>query len=212
MKITTEKYSQHLSNLPASGQNITAHQNDEMLVVYQAYNHCIADFAIENQYLGGDAFSYSRMSWIKPNFLWMMYRCGWGEKENQERVLALWISKAHFDEILREAVFSSFNPEIYSRHEQWKNELAAKEVRLQWDPHHDPYGNKMEPRAVQLGLKGKILEDFGRKQIALIEDVTGFAKEQKAILLKDGAGSIQVPSEMLYLPADERLRSHTGIS
>jgi len=27
------------------------------------------------------------MSWIKPNFLWMMYRCGWGTKEGQQVTL-----------------------------------------------------------------------------------------------------------------------------
>lgn len=211
MKITTENYPEYLSSLPVSGQLITAHQQDDMLVVYQAYNNRIADFAIENQYLGGDAFSYNRMSWIKPNFLWMMYRCGWAGKENQERVLALWIAKAHFDTILGEAVFSSFNPKVYSSHEHWKSELAAKEVRLQWDPHHDLYGNKMEPRAIQLGLKGTILENFGRNQIALIEDVTDFAKDQNAALANDPL-SVCLPKETIYRPGDESLLRSAGIS
>ncbi|MFT5999906.1 MAG: hypothetical protein ACI81P_002365 [Neolewinella sp.] len=39
-----------------------------------------------HQQLGGPAFSYQRMSWIKPNFLWMMYRCGWAKKQDQERL------------------------------------------------------------------------------------------------------------------------------
>ena len=37
------------------------------------------------------------MSWIKPNFLWMMYRCGWAAKENQKSVLAISINKTDFD-------------------------------------------------------------------------------------------------------------------
>ena len=36
------------------------------------------------------------MSWIKPNFLWKMYRCGWATKEGQEIVLAVWIASAAF--------------------------------------------------------------------------------------------------------------------
>ena len=48
---------------------------------------------------GGD-FSYARMSWIKTNFLWMMYRCGWATKEGQEVVLALWLRRDGFDELL----------------------------------------------------------------------------------------------------------------
>jgi uncharacterized protein DUF4291 len=27
------------------------------------------------------------VTWIKPSFLWMMYRCGWGKKAGQETVL-----------------------------------------------------------------------------------------------------------------------------
>ena len=49
-------------------------------------------------------FSYSRMSWIKTNFLWMMYRCGWATKRNQERVLAIRITRQGFEEILSKAL------------------------------------------------------------------------------------------------------------
>jgi len=44
------------------------------------------------------------MSWVKPNFLWMMYRSGWGIKDNQEVTLALRISRAFFDSLLADAV------------------------------------------------------------------------------------------------------------
>ncbi|MFM7854759.1 MAG: DUF4291 family protein [Flammeovirgaceae bacterium] len=27
--------------------------------------------------------SLNRMTWMKPNFLWMMYRSGWATKHNQ---------------------------------------------------------------------------------------------------------------------------------
>ncbi|EFG35342.1 DUF4291 family protein [Fusobacterium vincentii] len=62
--------------------------DDKTIRVYQAYNNVIADEAIK---LGtfGEHFSLTRMTWIKPSFLWMMYRCGWAEKENQERILAI---------------------------------------------------------------------------------------------------------------------------
>lgn len=44
------------------------------------------------------------MSWIKTNFLWMMYRCGWCTKKNQERVLAVRITREGFDTILSKAL------------------------------------------------------------------------------------------------------------
>ena len=65
-------------------RKIYAKYDDKTIRVYQAYNNKIADEAIK---LGtfGEHFSLTRMTWIKPSFLWMMYRCGWAEKENQER-------------------------------------------------------------------------------------------------------------------------------
>jgi hypothetical protein len=88
------------------------------------------------------------MSWIKPNFLWMMYRCGWAEKENQQRVLALWIKKKVLEDILSQAVLSSFDDRYYRDKEEWKSQLDSKDVRLQWDPDHDPYGEKITRRAI----------------------------------------------------------------
>ncbi|HET7866114.1 MAG TPA: DUF4291 family protein [Burkholderiaceae bacterium] len=36
--------------------------------------------AIRHGHLAGPDVSLSRMSWVKPNFLWMMCRSGWGTK------------------------------------------------------------------------------------------------------------------------------------
>ena len=61
-------------------RKIYAKYDDKTIRVYQAYNNIIADEAIK---LGtfGEHFSLTRMTWIKPSFLWMMYRCGWTEKD-----------------------------------------------------------------------------------------------------------------------------------
>lgn len=209
MNIATQLYRQGLNALPQSGQHILAHQSDTHLVIYQAYKPTIADYVVKHQTLGGNDFSFNRMSWIKPNFLWMMYRCGWAEKENQERVLAIWISKPMFEEILEQAAFASFAQGTYSDHDEWKNELATKDVRLQWD--HDPYGNKQERRAIQLGLKGDILKRFAG-QIAGIEDVTDFVKQQKSLLDANRLDELMVPVESVFRPADEALNKRLGIA
>lgn len=211
MIIETENYSDAVERFPKEGQHILAHQKDDLIVVYQAYNHRIAEHAVKHQAFGGNDYSYNRMSWIKPNFLWMMYRCGWASKENQERVLAVWIAKADFEAVLNEAVFSSFNPLHYSSHEQWKEELNGKEVRLQWDPDHDPFGHKQARRAVQLGLKGRVLKRFGTQQIKAIEDITEFVKEQKVQVDKKALNRLLVPIETIYKPQDGNLCERIGI-
>src|ERR1700758_2929548 len=100
LKIITESYENSVNRLPKTGQYILASQTEHDLIVYHAYKPAIADYAVKHQVLGGPDFSYQRMSWIKPNFLWMMYRCGWASKKDQERVLAIWINKTHFEKII----------------------------------------------------------------------------------------------------------------
>src|SRR5581483_8831594 len=95
-----------------------------------------------------------RMSWIKSNFLWMMFRSGWGTKEGQEVVLAVWLKRPAFEAVLQQAVHSTFVPELYAGREDWKQAVARSCVRLQWDPDHDPSVAKVERRAIQLGLRG----------------------------------------------------------
>ncbi|QEC65577.1 DUF4291 domain-containing protein [Mucilaginibacter ginsenosidivorans] len=203
--MTTELYKEHLLRQPKTGKYILCHQTDDLIVVYQAYNKNIAEFALKNQFFGGPDFSYNRMSWIKPNFLWMMFRCGWAEKENQERVLALWLEKRDFETILGQAVPSTFENRNYKTAEQWKNDLTLKNVRLQWDPDHDPYGRKIERRAIQLGLKGAALENFGQKQIKKIEDITDFVKIQKQFIDSNRLDRLVVPIETVFQPAKEHL-------
>ncbi|RZJ36847.1 MAG: DUF4291 domain-containing protein [Chryseobacterium sp.] len=211
MTFQTINYLEQNENIPKNGQIILGQQTDEFIVVYQAYNKQIAEYATSNQKLGGNHFSYNRMSWIKPNFLWMMYRCGWAEKENQENVIAIWIKKSDFETILDNAVYSSFQENIYQSREQWQSELEQNEVRLQWDPDHDPFGNKQERRAIQLGLKGNILKTFGEEMIQKIENITDFVKTQKQFVSKNEIENLIVPTEKPYITTNQILNDKLGI-
>ena len=102
-----EKYNYQQTQLPTQGKHIIAQSDDDTITVYQAYNNAIANFAVANQRFGGSSYSFSRMTWVKPNFMWMMYRAGWATKENQERILAIKIKHEGFNKILTEAVHSS---------------------------------------------------------------------------------------------------------
>ncbi|WP_205529414.1 DUF4291 domain-containing protein [Taibaiella koreensis] len=193
------------------GKHLIAHQQSDQLVVYQAYKPAIADFAVRNQFLGGDAFSYDRMSWIKPGFLWMMYRSGWAAKEHQERILALWIRKDHFLTLLAEAVPTTFRPWQYDSHEAWQQDMRTRKVRVQWDPDHDPSGHKLERRTIQLGLSGNALAAFGKNYIEKIEDITTFVHEQRALLKQKGAEALQIPVETVWMLEDAQLKFRLGM-
>lgn len=181
----------------------------ESIYVYQAYRPSIARFAVEHQRFGGD-FSFSRMSWIKPNFLWMMYRAGWATKEGQEHILAVRLRRPFFDELLRLAVPSSFDARRFSAPEEWKAAVTESDVRLQWDPDHDPIGNPQDRRAVQLGLRGHTLRRFGEQELISIEDITPFVAEQRSKVSGD-CSDLRIPAETIYSPADPAVAATVGI-
>src|SRR5262245_45972725 len=140
MHLPTERYVEQVSRWPAEGRHILAHHDAETIIVYQAYRPSIGEHAIKHGVFG-NGFFYDRMSWIKPNFLWMMYRSGWGTKEGQETTLGLRLRRAFFDSILAQAVASSLSESDQTNQEAWKASLASSNVHLQWDPDHDPFGN-----------------------------------------------------------------------
>jgi hypothetical protein len=75
-------------------KQIRAVYNDQNIRIYQAYNDSIADSALKYNSFVTPPFKLERMTWIKPSFLWMMYRSGWGMKESsQSRILAIDISR-----------------------------------------------------------------------------------------------------------------------
>ena len=58
---------------------VRAVYTDYSIIVYQAYAAPIAEPALAaGRFV--PPFSRDRMTWIKPSFLWMMYRCGWATK------------------------------------------------------------------------------------------------------------------------------------
>ena len=152
-------------------RNIYAIYDDKTIRVYQAYNNEIADEALK---LGkvGSKFSLTRMTWIKPSFLWMMYRSGWASKQGQERILAIDLKRGGFDEIVRNAVLSSFREVSDLSKEEWKEKLENSEVRCQWDPDRDIYGNPIGRRAIQLGIKGETVRKYINDWIVNITDIT----------------------------------------
>jgi hypothetical protein len=199
--IATERYLDQRKRWPSSGRHILASFDDETILVYQAYSQSIGEFAVRNGYFGGD-FSYSRMSWVKPNFLWMMYRSDWGQSSGQEVVLAVRLRRAFFDSMLERAVFSSFTSSPFATEEAWKSAVAQSDVRLQWDPDHQPNGDKEERRAIQLGLRGKTLESYGKREIVEIIDMSEFVAFQRANAVRERIQELTTPLERLYRPGE----------
>jgi hypothetical protein len=211
MKLITTPYLEQSSSWPQHGRHILAQFDDSSIVVYQAYNPATGHFAARHGYFGGQ-FKLSRMSWIKPNFLWMMYRSGWGTKPGQEVTLAITIRREDFDSLLAQAVHSSYVAEVYSEQQCWKQRLSDSPVRLQWDPDHDPAGVKQERRAIQLGLSGQVLQKYAREWIVEIEDISDYVAAQRDFAGPGKHEQLVMPKEGVYPVADEEVAKRLQIS
>lgn len=203
--LRTERHATQTARWPATGRHILAQFDADSIVVYQAYRPAIGNFAATHGHFGGE-WSFERMSWIKPNFLWMMYRCGWAEKEGQEVVLAIWLARSLFDRILATAVPSSFDDRSHADRAAWQTAVKRSDVRLQWDPDHGPQGQPLARRAIQLGLRGDVLAEFAKP--LRIEDITPFVREQRAARDR---GELVTPEEHVY-PVPSEAAARLGVS
>lgn len=204
----TDFYETLQTSWPAKGKVILHSPDvtidDDTIILYQAYNDSIANYAVSHQtFKDCPDFSTTRMTWLKPNFCWMMYRSGWATKPNQQRILAITIKKVHFNEILLQSVSTS-KKEIAKNNEGEK----STDVRLQWDPDHDAFGEKVERRAIQIGIRGIVLDTFLTKYIINICDITAFVQEQRNNVDPERLHLLRVPAEHIYSVEDELLRGH----
>lgn len=157
-------------------RQIRAIYNSKTIRVYQAYNDAIADSALKKGTFVSPPFSMTRMTWIKPSFLWMMYRSGWGQKDaNQNRVLAIDISREGFEWALEHSMLShkpnDIDPVV------WQTRKDNTPVRLQWDPERDVHFTPLEHRSIQIGLTQEAVELYVNDWIQDITDVTTTAIE-----------------------------------
>jgi hypothetical protein len=207
--LTLAPYLEQRATWPAAGRHILAQYDDASVVVYQAYRPEIGRYTAEHGRFGG-GWSRERMSWIKPNFLWMMYRCGWATKPGQEVVLALRLARAGFDEILASAVPSSHDPHNYPSQSEWQRAVQRSDVRLQWDPDHAPGGQPEARRAVQLGLRGEALRRFADEWLLGVADITPLVAAQRPHA-RAPYTDLQTPAERVYPVADPATARRLGV-
>ena len=185
-----------------NNKDIYAVYNDETIRVYQAYSQAIAEPALEHQRFVA-SFKIERMTWIKPSFLWMMYRAGYGHKDDgQRRILAIDITHAGFRWALEHSC-GSYIPEDMSR-QDWDALKARTPVRIQWDPERDIRHNALDHRSIQIGLKGEAVKRYVNDWIVRIEDITPIAHKMYDHIQagEDDAARALCPEERLYAMID----------
>ncbi|WP_406474019.1 DUF4291 domain-containing protein [Streptomyces sp. NBC_01615] len=189
-------------------RRIRAAYAESTITVYQAYSPEIGLSAVREGRFPA-AWKRDRMTWIKPSFLWMMYRCGWGTKPGQETVLAVEISREGFEWALRHACLSSYVRGVHPDQAAWQRQLKRAPARVQWDPERDLHLQPLPYRSLQLGLSAEAVRRYADEWTVAISDVTPLAREIHELVsgseLDAAAGLL--PQEHPYPTGDELLAS-----
>jgi len=186
--------------------------DDRVVTVYQAYSAAIADPAARaGRFV--PPFKRDRMTWIKPSFLWMMYRCGWATKPGQERVLAVSITRAGFEWALANACLSHYDRAVYTDRRDWTLQLRQSPVRVQWDPERSVRLGELPHRSLQVGLGGVAVGRYVDEWITGIADVTEVAHTIRDLVRQgdEAAATALLPQERPY-PLPEALSGRLGAS
>ncbi|WP_175407323.1 DUF4291 domain-containing protein [Streptomyces sp. TRM64462] len=162
-------------------RRIRARHTASTVTVYQAYGpHIGLPAARDGRFPA--VWKRDRMTWVKPSFLWMMYRCGWATREGQETVLAVEISREGFEWALRHACLSHYAPGLHADRAAWRRELRHAPARVQWDPERDLRLQPLPYRSLQLGLSGEAAWRYADEWTVAIRDVTPLAHEVCALV------------------------------
>ncbi len=193
-------------------RQIRADYTEQTIRIYQAYSDRIADAALKAGTFVPPSFKMERMTWIKPSFLWMMYRAGWGKKAGQERILAIDITRESFEWALQNSCLSHFESKIYASNKEWLNIKQKSPVRIQWDPERDIWLNKLDYRSIQIGLSGEAVKLYVKDWIIGIEEITPLCNKIQIALeyKKTDQAMKMLPDERIY-PLPESIALKIGI-
>ncbi len=180
-------------------REIRADFDRETLVVYQAYSPAIAVAALKAGTFV-PPFSFRRMTWIKPSFLWLMHRSNWGQKSGQERVLAVRVKRWGWDRALSLAVLTSFVPGVFASPDEWAEQFADARVHLQWDPERSLRGAGLPYYSIQVGLSRHVIRAYVEEWVVGIEDYTPRVRKISGLLQSGQADKARrhLPPEKVY--------------
>lgn len=192
-------------------REIRATFDNETITIYQAYNEAIALSALQAQKFV-PPFSFNRMTWIKPSFLWLMERSGWGRKPNQESILAIKIKRSFWEEALSNAVLTHPEKALYKEDALWEKLFSEAKIYVQWDPERNLQGTKLPHRSIQVGVSRFWAEKYN-EAIVSIENLTTLAHKIDQ-LRKEGQtenAKRLLPTEKIY-PLPQEIGEKIGIT
>jgi hypothetical protein len=157
------------------------------IVVYQAYAPAVADAALAaGRFVA--PFSFNRMTWIKPSLLWLMHRSNWARKPGQERILAVRITRAGWEEALARAVLTAPEPAVHGSAAAWRAAFASAAVHVQWDPERSLRGAALNHYSIQVGVGRALIRAYAEQWVTAVTDLTPTVR-RIAELVRTGQGA-----------------------
>ncbi|MBB6463836.1 DUF4291 domain-containing protein [Flammeovirga kamogawensis] len=192
-------------------QEIRAEFDKETVTVYQAYNKNIALSAIRNNKFE-KPFSFNRMTWIKPSFLWLMERSNWGNKSNQDYILKIKIKRECWERALSIGVLTDPDKQVYSTGYEWEKQFKEAKVHIQWDPERTLKGGKLKERTIQVGISRYLIEEYNNDWISEIDDLTPIVKKMNQLRRAGKYKEMKrlLPNEKLY-PLNKEIEKRIGV-
>ncbi|WP_299677949.1 DUF4291 domain-containing protein [uncultured Tenacibaculum sp.] len=183
----------------ANYQEIRASYDKNTITVYQAYNKIIATKALKNNRFESP-FSFTRMTWIKPSYLWLMERSNWGTKSNQDYILGIKIKRIKWEKALEMGVLTDPDTKVYKSGMEWEQKFKEAKVHIQWDPERNIRGNKLEHRSIQVGISRCLIHEFNEEWIQEIVDFTPLTKKINELRKKGKYTEAKrlLPKERIY--------------
>ncbi|MFD8206632.1 DUF4291 domain-containing protein [Streptomyces sp. NPDC059695] len=168
---------------------IRADHDARTIVVHQAYAPAVADAALRaGRFVA--PFSFHRMTWIKPSFLWLMHRSNWARKPGQERILAVRMTREGWEEALSRAVPTTGDPA----------DVARAAVHVQWDPERSARGAALNHYSIQVGISRHLIRAFTDEWTVDLTDITPRVHKAAALLRsgREGKARALFPVERVY--------------
>lgn len=190
---------------------IRAQYDRDSITVYQAYSDSITRPSLKaGRFV--EPFSWNRMTWIKPSFLWLMARSNWGQKSGQENILGIRIKRTGWEDALSQGVLTSYTNRVHDHRENWQDEFEKAKVHVQWDPERTLHGKKLEHRSIQVGISRDLIREFTNDWILQIEDLTPLTRKIRKLYLagETRRAKEHLPPEKVY-PVSKLIQKRLGM-
>lgn len=152
-------------------RQVRAVYKPETLIVYQAVPVPVALAAAR---AGKFVPPYKRddIMWIRPSFLWMMYRCQWATAVGQERVLEVEMTREGFEWALTHSCLAQYDHAYYGDRETWAAALRSSQVRVQWEPERSLQLTPLPQRSLQVGIGVEVIDRYVNEWTVDVNDIT----------------------------------------